>query len=67
MSQPLPDITNDEIITRYRLAGVILPAERTAVALKTGRDMVAGMFWLRGPRTAAVEPSNTFSLVRKDA
>ena len=62
-----PDYTDEEITERYRLAGVVLPSERIAVSLKSGRDMVAGMFWLRGPRSAAVEPSNTFSLASKDA
>ncbi len=62
----MTDASDDEIETRFRLAGVVLPAERKAAAVNAARTMLRLMHWLRGPRTAAAEPANIFSLASKE-
>jgi len=47
---------------RFADAGVVLPPERRRGAIESAKAMLAVTHWLRQPRTAAVEPSNTFSL-----
>jgi hypothetical protein len=51
-----------EIERRFAGAGVILPMERRQGAIESAKAMLAVTHWLRQPRTAATEPSNTFSL-----
>jgi hypothetical protein len=63
----MDDPLETEIEERFQLAGITLPAERRASAINAAKGMLAVRHWLRGPRTAAAEPSNTFSLVRREA
>jgi hypothetical protein len=61
------DALDEEIETRFRLAGITLPAERKAQAMNAARTILKTLHWLRGPRTAAAEPSNIFSLASKES
>ena len=63
----MSDALEQEIEDRFRMAGIVLPAERKAAAINAAKGMLAAQHWLRGPRTAAAEPSNTFSLVKREA
>jgi hypothetical protein len=63
----MDDTLVTEIEDRFRQAGIVLPAERKASAITAAGTMLAVRHWLRGPRTAAAEPSNIFSLVRREA
>ena len=65
MNDPALAHPDAEIVERFRLAGIVLPAERAQAAIAGARRYLNAQHWLRGPRTAAVEPANTFSLVRK--
>lgn len=60
--QPIAADTAD-IEARYAAAGVVLAPERKVGAIESGQALLAATHWLRQPRSAAVEPSNTFSLV----
>lgn len=51
-----------DIEHRFAAAGVTLPSERRQGAIESAKAMLAVTHWLRQPRTAAAEPSNTFSL-----
>jgi len=53
-----------DIEQRFAAAGVVLVPDRKAGAVESAQAMLAAMHWLRQPRTAAAEPSNTFSLVK---
>ena len=55
-----------EIELRFRHAGVVPPADRAQGTYENAGRLLASLHWLRSPRTAAAEPSNTFSLVKKD-
>jgi hypothetical protein len=66
MSQTLAHPADAEVLERFRLAGIVLPAERQENAISTGRNYLGLLHWLRSPRSAAVEPANTFSLVAKE-
>lgn len=63
----MDDPLEAEIDARFRLAGIALPVQRRASAISAAKAMLAVRHWLRGPRTAAAEPSNIFSLVRREA
>lgn len=65
MNDPAPDRSEAEIIERFRLAGIILPAERAEAAIAGARRYLNAQHWLRGNRTAAAEPSNIFSPVSR--
>ena len=62
MNQNPSTPSDAEILTRYALAGIVLPGDRQAGAIAGAREMLAAIHWLRQPRTAAAEPSNIFSL-----
>ena len=53
-----------EIESRFQQAGLVVPADLKAGAISEARSTLAVTFWLRQPRTAAVEPSSIFSLVK---
>jgi hypothetical protein len=63
----MSDALDEEIETRFKLAGIALPAERKAAAMNAARTILKTLHWLRGPRTAAAEPSNIFSLASKES
>lgn len=63
MIQPQTIFDSTEIEQRFRLAGVVLPADRAAGTYANAQRLLAALHWLRQPRTVAAEPSNTFSLV----
>ena len=63
MNQDALATENAEIERRFADAGVVLPTERRQGAIESAKAMLAVTHWLRQPRTAAAEPSNTFSLV----
>ncbi|GEM_PF-3930209 len=67
MTDPALTRSDAEIVDRFRLAGIVLPAQRADAAILTARRYLNLQHWLRGPRNAAVEPANTYSLVRKGA
>jgi hypothetical protein len=48
---------------RFRLAGIVPPAERAPGTYANAQRLLATLHWLRQPRSVAAEPSNTFSLV----
>ena len=62
----MTDASNDEIETRFRNAGVVVPGALKAGAFAAAAEALAQTHWLRRPRTAAAEPSNIFSLVPKE-
>lgn len=68
MDQPVPSAsdTDIDIAIRFRLAGIVPPADRAAEAFADAGIMLQLLHWLRGPRAAAAEPSNVFSLVKRD-
>jgi hypothetical protein len=55
-----------EIERRFLHAGVVPPADRMQGAYENAERLLACLHWLRPPRNAAAEPSNTFSLAKKD-
>jgi len=63
----MSDALDEEIETRFKLAGITLPADRKAQAMNSARTILKTLHWLRGPRTAAAEPSNVFSLISKES
>lgn len=67
MNDPVHDRSEAEIMERFRLAGISLPAERAEAAIMSAQRYLNAQHWLRGPRTAAVEPSNIFSPITRGA
>jgi hypothetical protein len=65
MKQPVSTLSDEDMELRYRNAGVVPPADRAAGTYAEGRNILTMLHWLRGPRTAAAEPSNIFSLVKE--
>jgi hypothetical protein len=66
MSLP-QDIPNTaEIEQRFRHSGIVPPAERASGTFANAQRLLATLHWLRQPRTAAAEPSNTFSLAMEE-
>ena len=63
----MSEALDEEIETRFKLAGITLPSERKAQAMNAARTILKTLHWLRGPRTAAAEPSNVFSLASKES
>lgn len=61
---PTPDTT--EIELRFRYAGIVPPGDRAAGTYANAQRLLAMLHWLRQPRSVAAEPSNTFTLIRKD-
>jgi hypothetical protein len=55
-----------EIERRFLHAGVVVPADRMGGAYENAERLLACLHWLRPPRKAAAEPSNTFSVAKKD-
>jgi hypothetical protein len=47
---------------RFLAAGITIPAERAKGAIEEADRILAVQFSLRGPRSAAAEPSNIFTL-----
>ncbi|MFT4003157.1 MAG: hypothetical protein QM684_23250 [Rhizobium sp.] len=66
MPQPPTSLDTAEIEARFRHAGIVPPADRAQGTYESADQLLASLHWLRPPRTAAAEPSNTFSLVEKD-
>jgi hypothetical protein len=64
MNSNIPPPLDTEIESRFQQAGLVIPADLKAGAISEARSALSVTFWLRQPRTAAVEPSNTFSLVK---
>ncbi|MDE5466251.1 hypothetical protein [Bradyrhizobium sp. CSS354] len=64
ISTPSPSHDAD-IENRFRIAGVVLPADRTAGAYATAQWLISVLHWLRQPRAAASEPAHVFSLLEK--
>lgn len=68
MNETTPTRSDSEIIERFAMAGIILPAERADAAIAGARRYLNMQHWLRGPRSAADEPSNIFTpLARGEA
>jgi hypothetical protein len=65
MADAKPDSITDEIQTRFRLAGVVLSTDRAAGAVSEAKAGLETLHFLRGPRSAAAEPSNIFTLVKE--
>lgn len=63
MSQDNKSIETAEVEQRFAHAGIVPPLDRRAGAIDSAKAILAVTHWLRQPRTAAAEPSNTFSLV----
>jgi hypothetical protein len=53
-----------DIEQRFAAAGVVLAPDRRAGAIESAQALLAATHWMRRPRSAAIEPSNTFSLTR---
>ena len=64
MDQPVSNAPDPDMEVRFLNAGVVPPADRAAGTYAEARGLLTKMHWLRGPRTAAAEPSNIFSLVK---
>ena len=64
LTAPTPDTI--EIEQRFLNAGVVPPGDRAAGTYANAQRLLVMLHWLRQPRSVAAEPSNTFSLVRKD-
>ena len=64
MDQPVRNTPDDDIEIRFSNAGVVPPADRAAGTYAEAQNMLTLLHWLRGPRTAAAEPSNIFTLVK---
>jgi hypothetical protein len=60
----IPQPLDAEIESRFQQAGLVVPADLKAGAISEARSALAVTFWLRQPRTAAIEPSNIFSLAK---
>ncbi len=50
----------DDVERRFHAAGVVVPADRAAGTYAGARRLLSSLHWLRQPRPAAAEPSNTF-------
>ena len=59
-----PQPLDAEIESRFQQVGLVVPTDLKAGAISEARAALAVTFWLRQPRTAAIEPSNIFSLVK---
>jgi hypothetical protein len=59
--------SDDELMLEFeamvKRAGLVIPEERKAAAFAGYKDLKRQCALLRQPRTAASEPSNTYSLV----
>lgn len=64
MNTNIPQPLDAEIESRFQQAGLVVPADLKAGAISEARAALSATFWLRQPRTAAVEPSNIFSLAK---
>ena len=62
MSEQTVAAETADIENRFAAAGIVLPAAWKAGAIDSAQALLAATHWLRQPRTAAAEPSNTFSL-----
>lgn len=60
----IPQPLDAEIENRFQQAGLAIPADLKAGAISEARAALGVTFWLRQPRTAAIEPSNIFSLAK---
>ena len=66
MPQTAPITDPTEIEQRFRNAGAVPPGDRAAGAYANAQRLLAMLHWLHQPRSVAAEPSNTFSLMRRD-
>ena len=66
MPEPLPNPAFAEIDERFLNAGVVVPADRAAGTFANAERLLASLHWLRQPRSVAAEPSNIFSLARRE-
>lgn len=64
MSDCASNLLDKDIETRFQQAGLVVPPDLKAGAIGEARAALAVTFWLRQPRTAAIEPSNIFSLAK---
>lgn len=64
MSDSVSTPIDKDIETRFQQAGLVVPPDLKAGAIGEARAALAVTFWLRQPRTAAIEPSNIFSLAK---
>lgn len=64
MSDSVSTLLDKDIEARFQQAGLVVPPDLLAGAIGEARAALAVTFWLRQPRTAAIEPSNIFSLAK---
>lgn len=61
-----PPLPQDEIATRFRLAGIVPPEDRAAGTYANALRMLSALHWLRQPRSMADEPAHIFTHVPRD-
>jgi hypothetical protein len=66
MNDSIPQPLDADVEARLLQAGIVVPPDLKAGAIAEARAALAVTFWLRQPRTAAIEPSNIFSLAKGD-